>query len=71
MKWRPRTDEERLAVSKHDGMKVNPIQIHKTKVGKAPREVRSGNFDLPIAFSLQSARYRFKVIFDQRGVGAN
>jgi hypothetical protein len=39
-------------VTKHDGVWVDSILIDQTKFGEAVRQVRTGNFDLPVALGL-------------------
>ena len=66
---RPGAGEEWLAVTKHDGVEVEPILIDKTKVGQASCQVRSADFNLPVEFSLQPKYQRLEVIFDKCSVG--
>ena len=49
---RPGPREIWLAVTKHDGVWVDSILIDQTKFGEAVRQVRTGNFDLPVALGL-------------------
>ena len=46
---RPGAGEIWLAVTKHDGVQVDPILIDQAKFGEAARQVRASNFDLPVA----------------------
>ena len=66
---RPGADEQRLAMTKDDGMEVESILINQTKVGQAPCQVRSGYVDLPIQLGLQLADYGLEVLLDECGVG--
>jgi len=68
---RPRTREEWLAAAKHDGVKVDPIFIDKTKVAQASRQIGSANVNLPNALSLQPAYHGLEVILDKCGVRAD
>src|ERR1700722_9720358 len=68
---RPGAGEERLAMTKHDGMDVESILINQTKVGQAPCQVWSGYADLPFQLSLQPADHRLEVILDECGVGSD
>src|SRR5260370_9161792 len=68
---RPGAGEERLAMTKHDGMDVESILINQTKVGQAPCQVWSGYVDLPFQLSLQPADHHLEVILDECGVGSD
>src|SRR5580698_6382529 len=68
---RPGAGEERLAMTKHDGMDVESILINQTKVGQAPCQVWSGYVDLPFQLSLQPADHRLEVTRDEGGVGSD
>jgi hypothetical protein len=60
-----------LAVTKHDGVKVDSILIDQAKFGKAFRQVRAGNVDIPVALGLQLADRALKIVLDKRGVRAD
>src|SRR5579859_4689888 len=62
---RPGAGEERLAMTKHDGMDVESILIDQTKVGQAPCQAWSGYVDLPFQLSLQPADHPLEVILDE------
>src|SRR5215510_254023 len=53
-RW-PGSGEIWLAVTKHDGVQVDSILIDQAKFGEALRQIRTGNFDLPVALGLQFA----------------
>ncbi len=57
-----------LAVTKHDGMQVDSILIDQTKFGEAMRQVRAGNFDLPVDLGLQLADRALKITLNKPGV---
>src|SRR5262245_27807134 len=69
--WRPGSAEIWLAVTKHDGVKVDSILIDQAKFGEALRQVRASNFDLPGALGLQLAHRALKIILNKPGVGAD
>ena len=52
---RPGSGEIWLALTKHDGVQVDPILIDQAKFGEAVRQVRASNFDLPVTLGLQLA----------------
>ena len=52
---RPGPGEIWLSVTKHDGVQVDSVLIDQAKFGQALRQVRAGNFDLPVAPGLQFA----------------
>jgi hypothetical protein len=58
-------------VTKHDGVQVDSILIDQTKFGEDVRQVRTGNFDLPVALGLQLADRGLKIILNKPGVGAD
>src|SRR5688572_14514332 len=68
---RPGPGEIWLAVTKHDGVQVNSILIDQAEFGEASRQVRAGNFDLPVALGLQLADRALEIILNQPGVGAD
>jgi hypothetical protein len=68
---RPGTGEIGLAVTKHDGMQVDSILIDQAKFGKALRQVRARNLDLPVALGLQRADRARKICPNKPGVGAD
>ena len=51
-------------MTKHDGVQVDSILIDQTKFGEAVRQVRTGNFDLPVALGLQLADRGLKIVRD-------
>src|SRR5687767_5761553 len=68
---RPGPGEIWLAVTKHDGVQVNSILIDQAEFGEASRQVRAGNFDLPVAPGLQLADRALEIILNKPGVGAD
>src|SRR5687767_13894715 len=68
---RPRSAEIWLAATKHDRVQVDSILIDQAKLGEALRQVRAGNFDLPVALGLQRADRTLKIILDKPGVEAD
>ena len=66
---RPGSGEIWLAVTKHDGVKVDSILIDQAELSEAVRQVRAGNFDLPSALGLQRADRSLERTVDKRGVG--
>ena len=58
-------------MTKHDGVQVDSILIDQTKFGEDVRQVRTGNFDLPVALGLQLADRGLKIILNKPGVGAD
>ena len=68
---RPGSGEVWRAVTKHDGVQVDPILIDEAKLGEASRQVRASNFDLPGALGLERADRAFEIIPNECGVGAD
>src|SRR6266566_4036088 len=68
---RPGSGEIWLAVTKHDGVQVNSILIDQAKFGQALRQVRTSNFDLPVALGLELTDRALKIILNKPGVGAD
>src|SRR4029453_19597779 len=68
-KRRPGSGEIGLAVTKHDGVQVDPIFIDQAKLGEALRQRRAGNLDLPAALGLQRTNRALEIVADKRGVG--
>jgi len=48
--------EEWLTATKHYGAEVESILINKAKLGQTPRQLRSGDFDLPALKDMRSDR---------------
>ena len=68
---RPGPGEISLAVTKHDGVQVDSVLIDQAKCGQAVRQVRTGNFDLPVALGLQLADRALQIVLNKPGVGAD
>ena len=68
---RPGSGEIWLAMTKHDGMQVDSILIDQAKSGEAARQIRAGNFDLPVALGLQLADRALEIVLDEPGIGAD
>jgi len=58
-------------VTEHDGVQVDSILVDQAKLGEAVRQVRAGNFELPVALSLQLADRAIEIILNKPGVGAD
>src|ERR1700733_3596998 len=63
--------EEWRAMTEHEGADIKSILINKTKVGKASRQVWSGEVNLSHEPRLDLPQHGPDVIPDQRGVGAD
>jgi hypothetical protein len=68
---RPGSGEIRLALTQHDGVQVDSILIDQAQFGEALRQVRPGNFDLPVALGLQLADRALQIILNKPGVGTD
>ena len=66
---RPGSGEIWLALTKHDGVQVDPILIDQAKFGEAVRQCRAGNFDLPVTLGLQRADRALKIILNRVALG--
>src|SRR5579884_1821837 len=69
-RW-PGSGEIWLAMTKHDGVQVDSVLIDQAKFGEALRQVRAGNFDLPVVLGLQLADHALKIILNKPGIGTN
>ena len=68
---RPGSGEIWFAVTKHDGVQVDPILVDQAKFGEAVCQARTSNFDLSVALGLQRADRGLEIIRDKPGVGAD
>src|SRR6187402_630871 len=60
-----------LAVTKYDGVQVDPILIDQAKCRQTVRHRRASNFDFPVALGLQLTNSALEIVPNQPGVGAD
>src|SRR3954449_9394890 len=64
----PRAGEERIAVAKHHGGRVEAILVDETEIGEAARKFWAGGFNLPSVLSLQPIYRALEVAIDKSGI---